>query len=203
MRSFTFLLAGVLFVAAIGCARPPQETIERAGNAVTKARTAGAALYAPESLASAERAIAALKTELSVQGKKGKLSRSYVQAESLALEALIAGERAAAETERGKEKSKADALALLARVTESLGEAEAMASGASEASEKNRSAKSAAAGAALRDAGALLARARGALEEGRFAESLENARSAQAKVDAARIELRKTAARPQKAPRKK
>jgi hypothetical protein len=200
MRIFTFLLAGVLFVAAFGCARPPQDTIERARGAVAAARTTGAALYAPESLAAAERAIAALETELSAQGAKGKLSRSYVQAESLALEALIAGERASAETERGKEKSKADALALLARVTESLGAAEKM---VSRASGKSMGAVSAEASAALRDAGALLARARGALEEGRFAESLENARSAQEKVDAAKIELRKTAARPQKTGRKK
>jgi hypothetical protein len=200
MRMFTVLLAGILFAAAAGCARPPQDTIERARDAVATARTAGAALYAPDSLAAAERAIAALETELSAQGEKGKMSRSYVQAESLALEALIAGERAAAESERGKEKSKADALALLARVTESLGAAEKM---ASRDSGKNRGAVSAGASAALRDAGALLARARGALEEGRFAESLQNATSAQEKVDAAKIELGKTAARPQKTGRKK
>jgi hypothetical protein len=195
MRIFTFLLAGVLLAAAVGCARPPRDTIERAGSAVAKAKASGAALYAPETLAAAERAIAALEAELSVQSKKGRLSRSYVQAESLALEALIAGEKAAVEAERGKEKSKADALSVLAGVTENLREAEAM---AARVSGKNPSAKNAERNAALREAGALLARARRAMEEGRFAESLEYSRSAQEMVDAVKRELRKTVSRPQK-----
>jgi len=66
---FSFLLAGILFVSAVGCARPPQGTIERARSAVATARASGAALYAPDSLAAAERAIAALETELSTRGK--------------------------------------------------------------------------------------------------------------------------------------
>jgi hypothetical protein len=195
MRWFAFLLGGALCVAAVGCARPPQDTIERARSAIAAARKSGAALYAPETLAAAERAIAALEAELSAQGKRGRLSRSYVQAESLALEALIAGERAAVEAERGKEKSKVDALSVLAGVTESLREAEAM---AARVSGKDLSAKNTEQNAALREARALLARARGAMEEGRFAESLEHSRSAQEKVDAVKRELRKTVSRPQK-----
>jgi hypothetical protein len=200
MRRLPIVLAGVFFLAALGCSRPPQGTIEEAGRVIETAKAAGAALYAPESLAAAERAFAALNAELSVQEKKGRLSRSYVQAESLGLEALIAGERAAAEAERGKDLSKGDALSLVGRVTADLQEVEKM---VARAVGKNRSAKIADLDAGLREAGALLARARGELDDGRFADSLQHARSAEEKVDAVRSELRKTVPRPPKPGRRK
>lgn len=197
MRWFAILLGGFFFLAAFGCAKPPRGAIEGAKRAIATARAAGASLYAPESLAAAERAFAALNAELSAQEKKGKLSRSYHQAESLAMEALIAGERAAVEAERGEDRSRGDALSLVARVTADLQEAETIAARASGRS------RGPGLNAALREAGAQLARARDALEDGRFAESLEHARAAQEKVDSVKRELRKAAPPPRKPAKKK
>jgi hypothetical protein len=190
------IVAGIAVLAVLGCAKPPRETIERAERSVKAARDAGAALYAPESLEAAERALGALDAELKAQEKKGRLSRSYAQAESLALEAAIAAERAEAESRRGREKAMADARALVARVADELAEARAV---LARAAGKDRRAAGAASG--LREASALLDRARAELAAGRYAESLDHARSAGEKVDAVRGELRKGSPRPPKAPR--
>jgi hypothetical protein len=192
------IAAGIAALAVLGCAKPPRETIERAERAVKAAREAGAARYAPESLEAAERALGALEAELKAQEKKGGLSRSYGQTESLALEAAIAAERAEAESRRGREKAMADARALVSRVADELSEARAVL-----AREAGKDRRAAGAASGLREASALLDRARAELAAGRFAESLEHARSAGDKIDAVRGELRKRTPRQPKTPKTK
>jgi hypothetical protein len=205
MRMFPIFFAAVVFLAASGCARPPQNTIDGAERAVEAAKAAGAAFYAPESLAAAERAQAALEIELSAQEKRGKLARSYIQAESLALEALIAGERAAAEAEREKEQAKGDTLSIVARVTTALEEAEAMVAQAAEkvGNTKRAQPKDSELRGMLREARALLAQAQRDLEGGRYADSLMKARSAGEKVDAVKRDVRRAIARSSKSGRKR
>jgi hypothetical protein len=118
------LLLGLALV--MGCAKPPQEAIDSAKQAVEGARAAGAADYAPESLRMAEDKLAAMTTETEAQMKKFALMRSYKNVGVMAADAKAAGEKAVADATAGKEKAKAEAEALLAQVKTALEEANAL-----------------------------------------------------------------------------
>jgi len=98
VRLFAVLLAATLVVAA--CAKPPEEVIDQARQALRSAEGAGAATYAPESWNRAKQAEAALETELEAQGGRLALLRGYKKAAALAEELAAAATQAAAEATR-------------------------------------------------------------------------------------------------------
>ena len=102
----------VLLVFA-GCAKAPQEEIQAARQAVDTARSAGAGDYAPESLRRAEELMAQLDTELQAQQQKVAFTRSYKEANRLALEARHAADQAGIDAATGKETERTQAQALL------------------------------------------------------------------------------------------
>ena len=118
------LLLGLAMV--MGCAKPPQEAVDSAKQAIEAARAAGATDYAPESLRMAEDKANAMTTELEAQNKKFALMRSYKNVSVMAADAKAAGEKAVADATTGKEKAKADAEALLGQVKTALDEANAL-----------------------------------------------------------------------------
>jgi hypothetical protein len=111
---------------AVGCAKPPQAQIDAARNALQAARDAGAADYAAASLREAENALSALDAEVTAQTKKFALMRSFKQAGTLAASAQAAADKAAADAVTGKEKTRADAEALLGQARTAMDEANAM-----------------------------------------------------------------------------
>lgn len=126
MKKITVLavIAGLaLFSAA--CAKEPTEAVAAARTALEAAKTAGAADYAPDALASAETAAAALDAELKAQGEKFSLVRSYTKAGELATAAKAAADAAAAAAVTGKEQMKTEATTLVAGVRSSVEAAKA------------------------------------------------------------------------------
>jgi hypothetical protein len=118
------LLLGLAMV--MGCAKPPQEAIDSAKQAIEAARAAGAGDYAAESLRMAEDKVNAMNTELEAQMKKFALMRSFKNVATMAADAKSAGEKAVADAAAGKEKAKGEAEALLGQVKTALDEANAL-----------------------------------------------------------------------------
>jgi hypothetical protein len=118
------LLLGLAVVS--GCAKPPQEAIDTARQALESARAAGAADYAPQALKSAEDAVAQLDAELQAQQKKFALFRSYKNLTTMAESAKTAGETAVAEANTGKERARGEAEAAIAQARTALTEAQSL-----------------------------------------------------------------------------
>jgi hypothetical protein len=124
MRKILAVVPAVLVLAMmVGCAKPPQPSIDAANAALASAKTAEAADYAADSLKGAEDAVAALQTELKTQEEKFALFRSYKKAEELAASAKAAGEKAAADAAAAKEAAKNAATQGLAELKTALDEA--------------------------------------------------------------------------------
>ncbi len=87
-----FSMAVVLIMT--GCAKPPENLLLQATAALQAAQNAGAARYAPDAWAAAQRALDEFKAELAAQAKKFSLFRSYGKARSLGEAALKAADRA-------------------------------------------------------------------------------------------------------------
>ncbi len=105
------LVAGLAM--AVGCAKPPQASIDTARASLQAARDAGAADYAQAALREAENAFSALDAEVAAQAKKFALMRSYKQTATLVASAQAAAEKAATDAVAGKERTKGEAEALL------------------------------------------------------------------------------------------
>jgi hypothetical protein len=115
-------IAGVALLS-VACSQPPTAALNDAKLAIEAAKTAEAADYAPEALAAAETASAALDAEIKAQGEKLALTRSYTKATELATAAKAAAEKATAEAATGKELAKAEAATLAAGVKEAVANA--------------------------------------------------------------------------------
>lgn len=114
MRKMTFGVLVLIFVLMmVGCAKPPEQAIAAAKQAITTATEAGAGEYASDSLKAAEEQQAALDAELKVQEEKFALFRSYKKAEDLANQVKAAGEKAAQDAATRKEQVKQEATALI------------------------------------------------------------------------------------------
>jgi hypothetical protein len=108
-----FGLLMLALVVMVGCAKPPEESIQAVGAAIEAAQQAGAADYAPDSLKAAEDAKAQLDAELKTQQDKFALFRSYQKATELANAAKAAGEKAAGDAKTRKEQVKQEAQTLI------------------------------------------------------------------------------------------
>lgn len=128
MRKMRFVMPLVFLALAlvVGCAKPPQEAVDTAKQALAQAQSAGAADYAPAALKSAQDAVDQLDAELAAQQKKFALFRSYKNAMTLAATAKSAGESAVAEANTGKEKARGEAEAAIAAAKQSAEEARSM-----------------------------------------------------------------------------
>lgn len=128
MRKMRIALPVVLVGLAMvmGCAKPPQEQIDSAKQAIENARTAGAADYAPNSLADAENAMQQLETELAAQEKKFALLRSYKNSTAMATTAVQTAERAVADAQAGKERTRGEAEMLITQAKTAMEEANGM-----------------------------------------------------------------------------
>ena len=113
------VLAGVALLS-VACAKEPTDALNAAKSALEAAKTSGASDYAPEALAAADTAAAALDAELKAQTEKFALTRSYTKAAELAAAAKTAADQAAAAAVTGKEQMKAEATTLIAGVRGSI-----------------------------------------------------------------------------------
>ena len=185
---FAFLLLG-----ASGCAKPPQDAIERARAAIESAKQRDAGEYAPESLAAAQRAWAALQEELSAQAKKHGPARSYRQSESLATEAWAAGERAEADADLVRVQAREERLKAIDQAADALAATERMLDRALKAKQPAPGVQGLR--VALDESASLLERARADIEAGRYGDAGENARSAKEKALEVAGELKAAMAR--------
>ncbi len=108
----TPLLVAALLVAA-GCDTAPTPEILVADQKLDRAREAGAAEYAPDSLKEAEEARARLAEELRIQSAKSALARSYETALELAKLSTAAAEVAEQDAIEGREQARLEAVALI------------------------------------------------------------------------------------------
>jgi hypothetical protein len=123
--SVSIVIAAALVLAA-GCSKPPETEIQASRDALSAAREAQAAEYAPESLQSAEDALERLEAELKVQEERFALMRSYDTATSLANEAKTSAERAASDAASGKERMRVEVEQSLASARTTLDEVRAL-----------------------------------------------------------------------------
>lgn len=121
-RALVMSVVVVGLAVAAGCSKPPAPEIEASREALSSARTAEAAEYAPESLQAAEDAQARLDAELKVQEERFSMMRSYDTAKQLAAEAKAAAERAANDATSGKERMRVETEQMLAQARTTLEE---------------------------------------------------------------------------------
>jgi hypothetical protein len=120
------LPVAVLLLTVAGCAQPPNEEITGARTALEQAKSADVTDYAPESLATARDAEAALDAEIRAQEEKMSILRSYDKTTELAKQAKAAADQAVADAATAKEAARAEASALIAESRTRLDEAKAM-----------------------------------------------------------------------------
>ncbi len=121
MRKVLFGLMVLALLGLVACAKPPQQLIDSAKQAVDAAKAAEAATYAPDSLKAATDKAAALDAELAVQNDK--FFKSYKLTEQLANELKTLADKAKADAVAGKEKAKADATAAITAAETSINDA--------------------------------------------------------------------------------
>lgn len=119
-RRMLFVVSVAAAAALIGCSKEPATEIESARQALQNAEGAEAAQYAPQDLAQAKEAMAALETELQAQSKKFAPFRSYKRASELAAAAAQTGTQAASQAHAGKTQAMTEATAAIAAAKASL-----------------------------------------------------------------------------------
>jgi hypothetical protein len=119
-RFYGLVLAIVVVLLVSSCARTPEESAKRAGDALEEAEAAGAQRYAPEAWSRAQQAMDRLDAELAAQAEKFRLFRSFKAAENLADEAVAAANQARAEAENRKAQLRAEVDRMIAEVKTSL-----------------------------------------------------------------------------------
>ena len=115
-RIFSAICVAFVFVLAISaCSAPPTEEMQRARDAVTRAENdADAVAYAGNTVVHARDALTRMQDEAD--------SKNYDTAKEYALEAINSANKAIADGQSAKERSKAEASALLDSVQNSLAE---------------------------------------------------------------------------------
>jgi hypothetical protein len=169
-----FLSVVVLGLAA--CEDPPEPAIQSARAALSSADAAGAADYAPQSLAAAEAALQSLESELTTQEEKFSMFRDYEESTRLATEAQAAAEKAAADAEAGKQRVRSETEALLAQARSLIDEASTMLATAPRG--KGSEVDLAVLQADIAGAGAVLPEVEQSLAAGRYLEAKSRAESA-------------------------
>ena len=125
MRKMMAVLPFVfVLLLTVGCAKPPQDSINAATQALDAAKTL-ASEYAPDSLRAAEDAKAALDAELKAQEGKFALFRSYKHTEELVNDLKAKSEKAAADGKAGQEQAKNDATTAITDATTAVNDAKA------------------------------------------------------------------------------
>ena len=126
MRKIMAVLPFVfVLVLAVGCAKPPQDSISAAMSAMDAAKPL-ASEYAADSLRAVEDAKAALDVELKAQEDKFALFRSYKKTDELVADLKAKADKAAADAAAGKEQAKNDATTAITDATTALNDAKAM-----------------------------------------------------------------------------
>jgi hypothetical protein len=167
-------LVAALF--AVGCAKPPEAEIQAARAVLDSARMAEAADYAPQSLAAAEDAMAALDAELAAQQGKFALFRSYDEASAKAATVATAARQAISDAATGKQTAMNEATDLLGQATAMVQEASGLVARAPTG--KGTSADIAALRADLQAAQTTLQEAQAAFDAGKYNEAKAKATAA-------------------------
>ena len=114
-----------VLVLMVGCAKPPQDSINAANSALDAAKPL-ASDYAASSLQAAEDAQAALNAELKAQEAKFSLFRSYKKVDELTADLKAKTDKAAADAASGKEQAKNEATTAINDATTAITDAKAM-----------------------------------------------------------------------------
>jgi hypothetical protein len=126
MRKMMSVLPFVFVVILmVGCAKPPQDSINSAMAAMDAAKPL-ASEYAPSSLQAAADAQAALDAELKAQQDKFALFRSYKKTDELVADLKAKSDKAAADAAAGQAQAKNDATTAIAAATTAVTDAKAM-----------------------------------------------------------------------------
>jgi hypothetical protein len=126
MRKMMAVLPFVfVLVLMVGCAKPPQDSINGAMSALDAAKPL-ASEYAASSLQAAEDAKAALDAELKAQQDKFALFRSYKKTDELVADLKAKSDKAAADAAAGQDQAKNDATTAINSATTALTDAKAM-----------------------------------------------------------------------------
>lgn len=120
------MVLAAVCVFLVGCAKPPQQEIEAARQALSAAEAAEAATYASDALTRAQEAQQAVEQELKTQADKFALFRSYKHAGELITEANARAEEAQKAAVEGKQQAKEAAEQAQAQVTSALEEANSL-----------------------------------------------------------------------------
>ena len=118
MKAAGVLVSLVVVLGLTGCAKPPTNEMDAARNAVgALASNDDVSTYAPEALAAAKAALAAMDEELAAQAKRSSTSRRYDTVKALAVEARRLAEKAIDDARLGSGQA-SERSADLARVIE-------------------------------------------------------------------------------------
>ena len=164
-----------VLVLMVGCAKPPQDSINAAMSALDAAKPL-ASQYATTSLQAAEDAQAALNAELKAQQDKFALFRSYKKTDELVADLKAKADKAAADAAAGQEQAKNDATAAITAATTALTDAKAL---------LEKAPKGKGTAADLEAMKADLTAAESTINEANAAMSSTNYKDAKAKADAA------------------
>jgi hypothetical protein len=117
---FVALFCGLIFA---GCSSAPTEEINATKAAMSSMQTDDVRDYAPESMKAAEDEMSKALAEVQTQDGKFMLSRSYKQASEMLKSAKDLAEKATAEAEANKAKSKVEAETAVAELPQLIEEA--------------------------------------------------------------------------------
>lgn len=127
-RDFHLVWIAVLIMTA--CSSPPSELVTAARDAEQVALQDGGREYAPDAMSEVAQTRTALEVELAAQDERWAVRRSYKQAEELAEQYRVAGERAAVQTANARASARLAAETLIADGQALLGETRALLAGA-------------------------------------------------------------------------
>jgi hypothetical protein len=116
-------LVALLVVAAVGCAKAPQDEIDAAQAELDRARQANAETWAPAEYSAADEAMNAARQEIAAQD--AKLMKNFDRAKELLAKAKEEGAKAAEAAVANKEQTRKDAEAAIGAADTSLQAAEA------------------------------------------------------------------------------
>ncbi len=125
-KTLLTLTAATALVLLAGCSKPPQAALDVMNTTLGEAEAAAAGEYAPDALARAQEAIAAVNTEMAAQADKFALTRSYTKTAELAAAAQQAAADATQAAAAARQKAEQDAAASLETATAALANAQSL-----------------------------------------------------------------------------
>ena len=117
-RVLLFGIANAVCVCALiaGCAKPPQQEITNAQNAIESAKAAKAPIFADEQFKAAQAMVDSALADIRAQNTKSPFSHDYTKAKTMLLKATAAAEAAIAAVAANKAKISGEAKALLDKI---------------------------------------------------------------------------------------